>query len=503
MFLTGPSGAGKTTLMRLLFAAERPSEGQILVLGRNVARIGERGDSARCAAASASCSRTSSCSRAARSRRTSRVALEVVGTPRREVRGKVFAMLKRVGLQHRRHHRPLVALGRRAAARGDRARARERARDPARRRADRQSRPRAHARDHGPDRAAARARHDGARRHPRRTRWSSATARACCASRADASSRISRAARCRVTALVAQLYYFVRSALARPRASSQLTTVVSIATIAVTLVPLGGLRAAGPNMERAARPLRRRAARHRLPRRDGASDAGRSLAARASAIPGVERGRVREPGAGARALPRAARRAAALLEGLEENPLPASLEIALAPRAPLAGGARRACPTRSHGAARRRGGRAAATTWVEGYARAVRAGAQRRHRARRGPRARDAADRRQHDPARGLRAPRRARDPLAGRREPHLRARAVPDRGPAAGRGRRRCSALGLLFAVFHVAAAAAPRRARARARLRRIRRSSRRATSGSLVAGGAALGFIGAAAAVAATRVS
>src|SRR5690606_30218048 len=42
VFLTGPSGAGKTTLMKLLFAAERPSEGQILVLGRNVARLGER-----------------------------------------------------------------------------------------------------------------------------------------------------------------------------------------------------------------------------------------------------------------------------------------------------------------------------------------------------------------------------------------------------------------------------------------------------------------------------
>ena len=38
-FLTGPSGAGKTTLMRLIFAAERPSEGQLLVLGRNVERL--------------------------------------------------------------------------------------------------------------------------------------------------------------------------------------------------------------------------------------------------------------------------------------------------------------------------------------------------------------------------------------------------------------------------------------------------------------------------------
>ena len=39
VFLTGPSGAGKSTLLRLVFCAEPPSSGQILVFGRNVARI--------------------------------------------------------------------------------------------------------------------------------------------------------------------------------------------------------------------------------------------------------------------------------------------------------------------------------------------------------------------------------------------------------------------------------------------------------------------------------
>ena len=34
------------------------------------------------------------------------LALRVVGTPRREVRARVFAMLKRVGLQHRRYQLP-------------------------------------------------------------------------------------------------------------------------------------------------------------------------------------------------------------------------------------------------------------------------------------------------------------------------------------------------------------------------------------------------------------
>ena len=40
VFLTGPSGAGKTSLLKLIFAAERPSEGQIVVLGRNAPRLG-------------------------------------------------------------------------------------------------------------------------------------------------------------------------------------------------------------------------------------------------------------------------------------------------------------------------------------------------------------------------------------------------------------------------------------------------------------------------------
>jgi cell division transport system ATP-binding protein len=106
LFLTGPSGAGKTTLLKLLFAEESPSEGQILILGRNIARLGD--------------------SAIPRLRRRIGVvfqdfkllpsltveenvalALEVQGRPPREIRSRVFSMLKRVGLQHRRHHPPL------------------------------------------------------------------------------------------------------------------------------------------------------------------------------------------------------------------------------------------------------------------------------------------------------------------------------------------------------------------------------------------------------------
>jgi cell division transport system ATP-binding protein len=39
VLLMGPSGAGKTTVLKLLFCAERPDEGQILVQNRNIVRL--------------------------------------------------------------------------------------------------------------------------------------------------------------------------------------------------------------------------------------------------------------------------------------------------------------------------------------------------------------------------------------------------------------------------------------------------------------------------------
>ena len=39
VFLTGPSGAGKSTFLRLLLMQERPSEGEILVNGHNLATL--------------------------------------------------------------------------------------------------------------------------------------------------------------------------------------------------------------------------------------------------------------------------------------------------------------------------------------------------------------------------------------------------------------------------------------------------------------------------------
>jgi cell division transport system ATP-binding protein len=110
VFLTGASGAGKTSLLRLLFGAERPSAGQILVAGRNISRIAQ--------------------AQVPRLRRQAgvifqdfkllpersvfdnvAVPLEIAGASRREIRARVWSMLKRLGLGHRIDHRPRALSG--------------------------------------------------------------------------------------------------------------------------------------------------------------------------------------------------------------------------------------------------------------------------------------------------------------------------------------------------------------------------------------------------------
>jgi cell division transport system ATP-binding protein len=109
-FLTGPSGAGKTTLLELLFGAERPSEGQIVVLGRNISRLGNAAVPQLRRRVGVVFQDFKLLPRLTIEENVG-LALDVLGTPRREVRARVFAMLKQLGLQHRRHHHPLSLSG--------------------------------------------------------------------------------------------------------------------------------------------------------------------------------------------------------------------------------------------------------------------------------------------------------------------------------------------------------------------------------------------------------
>ncbi len=110
VFLTGSSGAGKTTLLKLVFAAERPNEGQILVLGRNIARLRESAIPALRRRIGVVFQDFKLLNRLTIEENVA-IALEVVGTPRREARARAFRLLKQVGLQHRRYHHPLSLSG--------------------------------------------------------------------------------------------------------------------------------------------------------------------------------------------------------------------------------------------------------------------------------------------------------------------------------------------------------------------------------------------------------
>jgi cell division transport system ATP-binding protein len=110
VFLTGSSGAGKTSLLRLIFGAERPSEGQIVVLGRNIARLGESAVPPLRRKIGVVFQDFKLLPRRTVEENVA-LALQVTGTPPRETRARVFAILKQLGLQHRRYHHPLSLSG--------------------------------------------------------------------------------------------------------------------------------------------------------------------------------------------------------------------------------------------------------------------------------------------------------------------------------------------------------------------------------------------------------
>jgi cell division transport system permease protein len=170
-----------------------------------------------------------------------------------------------------------------------------------------------------------------------------------------------------VSSLWSRALYFFRAALRGMRAS-RLTTAVATATIALALVPAGLFLLITGNMSSL---LARVGGEMRITAflaPDLPADDARALATELSSLEDVERVEVVTP---EQALARFRRRlgGAGLLEGLEDNPLPPSLEITLS------------ADHRSVEAARRVTERLRAQTgveevvggegWIEGYARAL------------------------------------------------------------------------------------------------------------------------------------
>ena len=100
VFLTGPSGAGKSTLLRLLLLQEHPTEGEIIVAGRDLARLSRREVQAYRRSVGFVFQDFKLIPQKSVFENVS-FALHVIGTPLEQQRRRTYQVLKWVGLQHR------------------------------------------------------------------------------------------------------------------------------------------------------------------------------------------------------------------------------------------------------------------------------------------------------------------------------------------------------------------------------------------------------------------
>jgi len=171
-----------------------------------------------------------------------------------------------------------------------------------------------------------------------------------------------------VRRLGARLRYFLRTALYGLR-GSPMTSLIAVATIGVTLLLVGAFVLLVSNMER----LLDRFGEDILVSaylEAGLSDEGRRvLVEQARSAPGVESVRLVSEEEAMQRFQEGSAGQASLLEGLDENPLPASLEITLAPESRSSEGlAILVAALEDFGGIDELG---YGTGWVEGYARAM------------------------------------------------------------------------------------------------------------------------------------
>jgi cell division transport system ATP-binding protein len=109
-FLTGPSGAGKTTFLKLVFREELPTQGQILVGGRNVTAIPDNQIPALRRSIGVVFQDFKLLKRKTIVENVAFV-LRILSVPAPERKRRAFAALKSVGLHHKLHAYPLQLSG--------------------------------------------------------------------------------------------------------------------------------------------------------------------------------------------------------------------------------------------------------------------------------------------------------------------------------------------------------------------------------------------------------
>jgi cell division transport system ATP-binding protein len=109
-FLTGPSGAGKTSFLKLVFREELPTQGQILVGGRNVTAIPE-GQIPELRRSIGVVFQDFKLLKRKTILENVAFVLRILAVPPKEQKRRAFAALKAVGLHHKMHAYPLQLSG--------------------------------------------------------------------------------------------------------------------------------------------------------------------------------------------------------------------------------------------------------------------------------------------------------------------------------------------------------------------------------------------------------
>ncbi len=104
-FLTGPSGAGKTTFLKLVFREELPSQGQILVGGRNITAI-PRGQIPALRRAIGVVFQDFKLLKRKTILENVSFVLRILAVPAKERKRRAFQALRAVGLHHKMHAYP-------------------------------------------------------------------------------------------------------------------------------------------------------------------------------------------------------------------------------------------------------------------------------------------------------------------------------------------------------------------------------------------------------------